>query len=232
MSNDVAVEPSFALGFEFVPEELLPDLPVSTRGRRITPLIVLVCLGAAAMVGAGMVRSDPVVATGATSSATTLAPSSSASARSGAGADAHSTAVVASSSAHGVGGRAATALSSEGLERLQPTTAAARTPATGGRYVIPPVDPVRSTALVWNGRGDASSYDIELIRDGSRIFATSSPSPGVDVPRRWTHGGERFTVQPEDQVFVWPVVDGRRASRPVVNGTHVFDTTAIARFTG
>ena len=42
----------------------------------------------------------------------------------------------------------------------------------------------------------------------------------------------RFSIRPEDQAFVWPVVDGRRVAEPVVNGTLAFDHTRIARFTG
>jgi hypothetical protein len=86
--------------------------------------------------------------------------------------------------------------------------------------------------LAWTRVAGVSSYDIELVRNGSRIYAASSSSTNVDVPRSWTHRGKRFSIQPEDQAFVWPVIDGRRAADPVVNGTLAFDNTPIARFTG
>ena len=105
-----------------------------------------------------------------------------------------------------------------------------RTPSLSTAGAVAPIA-ARPTELVWDDLGNASSYDIELIRNGSQIFAASALSPRVNVPRRWTHDGERFSVRPEDEVFIWPVVDGRRGSRPLVNGTHVFDNTLVARFT-
>lgn len=88
----------------------------------------------------------------------------------------------------------------------------------------------RPFTLVWAAVATATSYDMELVRDETRIFAASSRSPRVSVPRSWVHGGVPYRLQPEDQVFVWPAVDGRRAERPTVNGTLALDLTPIARF--
>ena len=233
LPNAVAVERSFAIGFEFVPEELLPDDAVTRHRRHVAQLVVLASLAAASIVGAGVLRGDPSPnasetwsASGATSVVTSAGASSSAT-------EAQSTqgAVVTEASVP-------VARVASSMDELQPQdlsssgTAPIGTPSVSTGAAVASTVAARPTALVWDGLGNASSYDIELVRNGSRIFAASAQSPRVNVPRSWMHDGERFAVQPEDQVFVWPVVHGRRAGRPVVNGTHVFDNNLFARFTG
>ena len=230
LPNAVAVERSFAIGFEFVPEELLPD-DALMRGRRGVMPLALGSLVAASIIGAGLLRGGPAPDVSESWSASGATP------------------VIASAQ---VGSLASQAPSSEGVVpteapvlvarvaasvgELQPQTfdssSLARAPSLSTGDAVAPMVAARPTELVWDGLGNASSYDIELVRNGSQIFAASASSPQVNVPRVWTHDGERFSVRPEDDVFIWPVVDGRRGSRPLVNGTAVFDNTLVARFTG
>lgn len=89
-----------------------------------------------------------------------------------------------------------------------------------------------AVTLFWGRAPSASSYDIELVRGHSRIFAARSRSSQVIVPRSWRHGGVTFGIRPEDQAYVWPIIDGRRAARPVVNGTLALDLTLVASYRG
>lgn len=86
-----------------------------------------------------------------------------------------------------------------------------------------------ATTLVWPRSVRASSYHLELVRDGSVIFTKKSSSPHVVVPRSWSRDRVTYAIQPEDQAFVWPVVDGRRTDTPVVNGALALDMTRVAR---
>ena len=86
-----------------------------------------------------------------------------------------------------------------------------------------------SATLVWNRAAGATAYDVELRRGDTTIYSTTSDAPQVVVPRAWRSDGTEFVLQPEDQLYVWPVADGRRA-RPTVDGALAMDTTDIARF--
>jgi hypothetical protein len=87
-----------------------------------------------------------------------------------------------------------------------------------------------ATTLVWPRSTQASAYDLELVRDGAVIFAARSSSPQVLLPRSWSRDGVSYAIQPEDQAFVWPVVDGRRRGEAVVNGALALDLTLVSRF--
>ena len=242
LPSAVAVEHSFAIGFEFVPEELLTDDPATGRRRNVVPLLALGSLVVAAIIGAGVLRGGPLPdasetwsASGATpvvASATAGLPTTgSGSPTTGSPTTvAPSTEAVVTTEAPDPVARVAAP-----VDELQPHTldpsSPTRTPSLSTGDAVAPIA-ARPTELVWDDLGNASSYDIELIRNGAQIFAASAPAPRVDLPRSWTHDGERFSVRPEDEVFIWPVVDGRRGSRPLVSGTHVFDNTLVARFTG
>ena len=230
LPNAVALERSFAIGFEFVPEELLADDAVTHRRRQVMPLLALASLVTASIVGVGALRGGPSPnseswsATGATPVVASAQAGSSAT-------EAQSTQGVVTEDTPQPDARVAAS-----MDELQPQALVAssltRTPSLSTGDAVAPMVAARPTELVWDELGNASSYDVELVRNGAQIFAASAPSPQVNVPRVWTHDGERFSVRPEDEVFIWPVVDGRRGSRPLVNGTAVFDNTLIARFTG
>jgi hypothetical protein len=75
-----------------------------------------------------------------------------------------------------------------------------------------------------------SSYDLELVRDGSVIYSTRSRSAEVGLPRAWWRDGVTYTIQPEDRAYVWPIVEGRRSAQPLVNGARALDTRLVALF--
>jgi hypothetical protein len=123
-----------------------------------------------------------------------------------------------------IGGRVVTSPASP---TRQPASTTTRT-----RHSTSPAASVAATALVWPGSLQAAAYDLELVRDGTVIFTTRSTSPKAILPRSWRHGGVSYTIRPEDQAYVWPVVDGRRASRPMVDGELALDLTPVASSTG
>ena len=116
-----------------------------------------------------------------------------------------------------------------------PPASFTRTPAsakTRKEHSIPTPSPVSATALVWPGSLQAAAYVVEVVRDGTVIYSTRSTSPKAIVPRSWRHGGASFAIRPEDQAYVWPVVDGRRAQRPLVDGELALDLTPVTSSTG
>ena len=86
-----------------------------------------------------------------------------------------------------------------------------------------------TTTLVWPGSPQAT-YDVELVRGNAVIYSSRSTSSHVVLPPKWQWNGSPYTVQPQDQAFVWRVVDERRASTPIVNGVLALDMTPISRF--
>jgi len=87
-----------------------------------------------------------------------------------------------------------------------------------------------TTTLVWRREPRATSYEVELVRGDTVIFTSTSPSSHVVLPTRWQRGGKAYTIHPEDQAFVWPVVNGRRGERPVVSGALALDLSPVVRF--
>jgi hypothetical protein len=99
----------------------------------------------------------------------------------------------------------------------------------GSRYSSPALR-AAATTLVWPRSTQASAYDLELVRDGTIIFAKRSSSPQALVPRSWSYDGVSYAIQPEDQAYVWPVIDGHRSKEPVVDRALAFDLTPVERF--
>jgi hypothetical protein len=210
----------------------------TSRRRRIAPVVAIASLAAVSIPGVGSLGGGP---TADGSSAASAATESAAPSAAGAGSPvAASSSTVrsrtGSAKTQGVASPGSSSPVVRGLAQTQAqqvarqhSTGAASAPRAGK---LVSRGALRPMTLVWVRVAGASSYDVELVRNGSRIYSASSSSPSVDVPRRWTHGGRRFSIQPEDQAYVWPVVDGRRAADPVVRGTMAFDNTLVARFTG
>jgi hypothetical protein len=97
------------------------------------------------------------------------------------------------------------------------------------RVAEPAAIPAESaTRLVWDGAAGAASYDVELRRGGAVIYSSTSTASEALVPRSWEKDGMAFVLQPEDQLYVWPVVDNRRVST-VVDGALAMDTTDVVR---
>lgn len=97
----------------------------------------------------------------------------------------------------------------------------ARQPSDVARRLAPVV------SLTWKSRAGTASYEIELVRSGTVIYAGRSASAELVLPPTWRRDGRSYRLQPEDEVFVWPVVDGRRG-RAVVSGRLTFDVTPVA----
>ena len=89
---------------------------------------------------------------------------------------------------------------------------------------------ISPTTLVWPGSTHGSAYELELVRNGSVIFTAKPSAPWVVLPRSWSREGVTYVIQPEDQAYVWAVVDGRRTAAPVVDGALALDLTLVERF--
>ena len=87
---------------------------------------------------------------------------------------------------------------------------------------------VSAPTLVWDRAAGVTSYDVELRRGSDVIYSATVSGPNATVPRTWRRDGTTLALQPEDELYVWPVVDGRRAS-PIVDGELAMGTTEIAR---
>ena len=121
-----------------------------------------------------------------------------------------------------VGERPAAADSSRFAERSSPTpTVPPRTssPRSARLSTKKPFRPsVRKFA--WAPAPGASGYHVEFFRGPDRVFATDTSRPSVTVPARWTSGGRTLSLRAGAYGwYVWPVVDGLRQSRAVVQTT-------------
>jgi hypothetical protein len=112
---------------------------------------------------------------------------------------------------------------------MTPTTPSVVPSAIGQDEPAAPRVTVSSAALVWDRATGATAYDVELRRGGTTIYSSTADQPRAMVPRAWTNEGTAFALQPEDQLYVWPVLDGRRSS-PILDGVLAMDATRIARF--
>ena len=68
-----------------------------------------------------------------------------------------------------------------------------------------------------------TSYELVLVRNGRRILSRISSTPEVEIPRAWTRMGRSYGIRPEDQAYVWALVDGRRSGRALVGGAPALD---------
>ena len=74
--------------------------------------------------------------------------------------------------------------------------------------------------LAWAPTPGAEGYHVELYRDNTRIFVAETQRPVVILPARWTLNGTVRTLAPGDlRWYVWPLVDGRRATSAIVQAT-------------
>ena len=85
---------------------------------------------------------------------------------------------------------------------------------------VPKKQGVASRPFAWAPTAGASGYYIELYRGNDRVFAASTEGARIDVPATWWHDGKTQRLVPgEYRWFVWPVVDGERASTATVQST-------------
>ena len=71
--------------------------------------------------------------------------------------------------------------------------------------------------FAWAPAPGASGYYVEVFRDAVRVFAATTPGPALTIPKSWRHDGKSRSLRPGAyRWYVWPVTDGVRASRAVV----------------
>ncbi|MGH3129065.1 MAG: hypothetical protein ACRDPX_14180 [Gaiellaceae bacterium] len=205
-----------------------PPSPSSLRVPR--PVLTLLATAAASLVVTAFTGFDEASgeppraaapAEGAASTAARATPAGSPAVASGKAAPVDATSSSPSfSSTHGpqggaVGGRT-------------PASSAASPALTRVAELAAPIPAESATRLVWDGAAGAAAYDVQLRRGGAVIYSSTSSAPEALVPRSWEKDGMAFVLQPEDQLYVWPVVDGRRVSS-VVDGELAMDTTDVVR---
>jgi hypothetical protein len=77
--------------------------------------------------------------------------------------------------------------------------------------------PTSARRFAWAPVAGAESYRVELFRGEERVFAVTSPRPQLRVPSQWTYDGRiESLTSGEYRWYVWPIVDGKRAPRAVV----------------
>jgi hypothetical protein len=85
------------------------------------------------------------------------------------------------------------------------------------RSARPPAALAAPRRFAWAPTDHASGYRFELFRADKRVFAADTAQPELTLPASWTIHGARETLSPgEYRWYVWPVVDGSRASEAIV----------------
>ena len=110
----------------------------------------------------------------------------------------------------------------EDPQRRATTSADIAAPASLSSAAEAETLPPRAT-LSWTRVARATSYELVLVRSGRVIFRASQGAPVVHVPGAWTSGGTTYRLQPEDEAYVWAIVDGQREARPLVDGVLALD---------
>lgn len=114
-------------------------------------------------------------------------------------------------------------VSNEKAATVRPPGAQPSTRST--RY--PPIDQgdERGTRpFAWAPVSGASGYRVEFFRGSERIFSRGTTRPQLELPRTWRFSGRIQTLRTGVyRWYVWPVQDGRRASRATVQAELVVD---------
>jgi len=77
--------------------------------------------------------------------------------------------------------------------------------------------------FIWPPRRGATGYHVELRRENSPIFTADSKTNRVVVPGTWRFHGKTRWLEPDDRLYVWPVVEHARSSIAVIAGELVVD---------
>ena len=111
-----------------------------------------------------------------------------------------------------------------GTQAEAPATKKSSGSATGtGRKVPPPAAPA-GRRFVWLAEPGASGYHVELFRGPSLVYRGRSTRPELTIPPSWTLDGRKQRLSPGDyRWYVWPIVDGQRSSRAVVQSSLVVE---------
>ena len=100
-----------------------------------------------------------------------------------------------------------------------------RQPTRGARPTVPEVrasvgepvvgvSPRAHLVVTWKPLGEASYYNVVVIREGQRVLDLFPDEPRVVLPRQWVHEGRRRTLSPgRYEWFVYPGYGERSAVR-------------------
>lgn len=105
-----------------------------------------------------------------------------------------------------------------------PSHASGETRGPGGQRLAPPVgrhivslSTATAHTLIWPRTPRASGYHVQIVRKGSQIFVADTSRSRLRIPATWRfHGGVRY-LEPQDRLYIWPVVRGQRLSTPTVH---------------
>ena len=90
-------------------------------------------------------------------------------------------------------------------------------PDTRAGQARPQVEPQR---FAWAPARGATGYHVELFRGSQVVYAADTAQPAVTIPRSWSFRGRKRTLQSGSyRWYVWPVTEGRRAVRAIVQAT-------------
>ncbi len=74
----------------------------------------------------------------------------------------------------------------------------------------------RPRRFAWSPAHGATAYHVEVFRGRERIFVTDSLRSRVTIPSSWDLGGVRHQLEPEDRLYVWPVISGTQARETII----------------
>ena len=76
--------------------------------------------------------------------------------------------------------------------------------------------------FVWAPAPGAAGYRVQIFRASTLVFSADTSEPSTTVPATWTQGGARRSLDPGTyRWYVWPLVEGRPASKAIVQSTLV-----------
>ena len=113
---------------------------------------------------------------------------------------------------------------------VQPTAVAEQPPAdrTGSPRVNPPAARTRAPRrqsggaigtrrFAWAPVAGATGYHVELFRGSTLVFRDETTKPEIAIRRRWRFGGRQRRLEPGAyRWYVWPLVNGERGARAIV----------------
>lgn len=103
----------------------------------------------------------------------------------------------------------ATARASRRVKRPSTNVARPRRPSQETR--------VPGRRFAWAPSPGASGYHVELFRGSALIFRAETNKPEVVIRRRWRLNGRDRRLEPGAyRWYVWPLVDGRRKAKAIV----------------
>jgi hypothetical protein len=97
-----------------------------------------------------------------------------------------------------------------------------RTAASEGTNVPPartrsPSTGASTRRFAWPPVLGATGYHVELFKGSALVFRKQTTKAEILIPRRWRFDGRLHRLEPgEYRWYVWPLVDGQRAAKAIV----------------